>query len=155
MVRVRGHPRAGSSPYVFEHILLAEEVIGRHLVDGESVQHINGVRDDNRPENLELWTMPQLSGIRVSDAIEWARSIYDLYLGPGTPPTVLTVSPEHRFSGGGGNRTRVLRLRSWPSPSAADPLNLGTGAAIGKFASPQSAEMSPAARRRDRLSKPR
>jgi len=34
-------------------------------------------------------------------------------------------------------------------------LDLGAGAAIGKFASPQSAEMSPAARRRDRLGKPR
>jgi hypothetical protein len=29
----------------------------------------NGVRDDNRPENLELWTRPQPLGIRVSEAI--------------------------------------------------------------------------------------
>jgi hypothetical protein len=55
---------------VFEHIPVAEETLGRHLVDGESVHHRNGVRDDNRPENLELWTRPQPSGIRVSDAIE-------------------------------------------------------------------------------------
>lgn len=32
---------------------------------------------DNRPENLELWTRPQPSGIRVSDAIRWAREILD------------------------------------------------------------------------------
>ncbi len=95
MVRVPLHPRAGRSPYVFEHILVAEELLGRHLIAGESVHHINGVRDDNRPENLELWTRPQPSGIRVSDAVEWARAIYDLYVGTGTPPTVLTVSPEH------------------------------------------------------------
>ena len=54
MVRAPGHPRAGRSPYVFEHILVAEEILGRHLVDGESVHHRNGVRDDNRPENLEF-----------------------------------------------------------------------------------------------------
>jgi hypothetical protein len=56
---------------------------------------INGVRDDNRPENLELWTRPQPSGIRVGDAITWAREIYDRYVGAGAPPTMLTVSPEH------------------------------------------------------------
>jgi len=89
------HPRVGRSPYVFEHILVAEELLGSHLVDGESVHPINGVRDDNRPENLELWTRPQPSGIRVSGEISWARTIYDHYVGPGTPPTVLTVSPEH------------------------------------------------------------
>ena len=97
MVRAPGHPRASRSAYVFEHILVAEELLGRYLQPGESVHHRNGVRDDNRPENLELWTRPQPSGIRVSDAIEWAFTILDLYKvwDTGTPPTVLTVSPEH------------------------------------------------------------
>jgi hypothetical protein len=82
MTRAPGHPRAaGSSSYVFEHILIMEEILGRYLLPGESVHHRNGVRDDNRPENLELWTRPQPTGIRASDAVVWARHILELYGG--------------------------------------------------------------------------
>jgi hypothetical protein len=94
MVRAPDHPRAISGPYVFEHILVAEELLGMYLIDGETVHHRNGVRDDNRPENLELWTTPQPSGIRVSDAIEWARAILERYESVGAPPTALSISRE-------------------------------------------------------------
>jgi HNH endonuclease len=47
----------------------------------ESVHHRNGVRDDNRPENLEIWTRPQPTEIRVSDAVAWAREIIARYEG--------------------------------------------------------------------------
>jgi hypothetical protein len=91
MIHVPGHPRAESSPYVFEHILVAEELLGRYLYPTETVHHRNGVKDDNRPANLELWTKPQPSGIRVRDAIDWAHEILARYEGAASPPTVLTT----------------------------------------------------------------
>jgi hypothetical protein len=91
MVRIPGHPRASrNNGYVFEHILVVEERLGRYLHPTETVHHLNGVRDDNRPENLEIWTRPQPSGIRASDAVAWAREILERYGDAWAAPTTLT-----------------------------------------------------------------
>jgi len=85
MVRRPEHPRAArSNGYVFEHTLVMEERLGRHLLPEESV-------------HLELWVRPQPSGIRMEDALEWARVILSRYGELETPPTTLRGSAERSW----------------------------------------------------------
>lgn len=57
------HPRANKNGYVLEHILIAEKKVGRPLSTNEVVHHINGIKDDNRPENLLVLTKSEHSAL--------------------------------------------------------------------------------------------
>lgn len=74
-----GHPNASKKGIIHEHTLVMSQILGRPLRKGENVHHVNGVRDDNRPDNLELWTVSQPPGQRVQDKVAWAKEILSCY----------------------------------------------------------------------------
>lgn len=78
-VRVWDYPGTLKSISIHEHVYVMAKFLGRPIREKESIHHKNGVRDDNRLENLELWSCSQPRGQRVVDKIQWAKEILETY----------------------------------------------------------------------------
>lgn len=79
LLKKTGHPNAYPDGYVLEHVYVMSEFLGRPLREGESVHHRNGLKNDNRLINLELWRQHQPYGQRIEDLVAHAKYILQLY----------------------------------------------------------------------------
>lgn len=79
VIRAYDYPDSEKSVSVHEHVYVMAKHLGRALAKGESVHHKNGVRNDNRLENLELWSSYQPPGQRIEDKVIYAIEILKMY----------------------------------------------------------------------------
>ncbi len=79
-----GHPNATRAGLILEHRWVMSTMLGRPLRKNEEVHHRNGDRQDNGPDNLELWSTSQPKGQRIEEKLKWAREIVAIY----SPPAV-------------------------------------------------------------------
>lgn len=67
------HPMATRAGWILEHRLVAAEAAGRLLTVDEHVDHINEIKDDNRPENLRIVSNREHQGITMQSRTAKAR----------------------------------------------------------------------------------
>lgn len=85
-----------NSTAMLEHRMVMEEIIGRPLTRRENVHHVNGVRHQNDPGNLELWVKPQPQGQRVADLVAWVAEQYPVEVAEVQDDTVRAAATAAR-----------------------------------------------------------
>lgn len=102
----------GKKHAMLEHRYNMERKLGRKLLPEETVHHINGVRADNGPENLELFSSRHGPGQRVIDKVDFAIEILRLYPEFARQRGVELRELEPPINGAAGETHSMLSLPS-------------------------------------------
>lgn len=78
-VRVRVEGAVGNGGWPLEHRYVMEQHLNRSLLPGENIHHLDGNRQNNAIDNLELWITLQPSGQRPEDLVAYAKEILRRY----------------------------------------------------------------------------
>lgn len=95
MVYCPDHPSDRSDQYVYEHRLLMEKELGRYLRKDEVVHHINGIKNDNRIENLMVFR---------------SNGAHTRHERTGVPMSISAEGLKRRSESGKKNRGRKMNL---------------------------------------------
>lgn len=87
--------RNGGPRNIMEHRYIMSRQLGRELFPEETVHHINGNRQDNRIENLELFSSRHGPGQRVTDKITFAIEMIRLYSDFAAQQGVMLIPIKH------------------------------------------------------------
>jgi len=69
----------GENRNKLQHRVIYEEYYGIKLTETQNIHHKNGIKTDNRIENLELWDSSQPYGQRIEDKIEYYHNFIMQY----------------------------------------------------------------------------
>jgi hypothetical protein len=91
------HPYRPKTGYIPEHRLVMEKKIGRYLLPTEVVDHIDGLRLHNAPENLRLYSKngDHLKASLTGKKKKWSKEGLARLRQPRHPP--LTGQPVNKY----------------------------------------------------------
>lgn len=120
LVRVgKDHHLADVRGYAYEHRVVAEQKIGRRLLPGEQVHHVNRNTLDNRPENLEVHMQAEHA---VEHRVPWGKT--KRMPGEGNPTLVCACNCGRtlaRYDANGRER-RYISGHNPRQTTTADPI---------------------------------